>query len=508
MQPTFNKLLSCAGAFIVIASFSTTSFSNNVQIANLTLTGQNTASDFTLVQFDLSWENSWRVSAGPKNWDAVWLFVKYRIGSGEWKHASLNNSGHTAPTGSTIDNGLLDPTQPFNSSTNPSLGVFIYRNTDGSGDNNWTSVQLQWNYGVDGVADDDGVDIKVFAIEMAYIPEGAFLVGSGGSYLNNDFRGLTDGSWTTVIGNTIPFQINSEGSITLSQTAGALWSTGGLTFLGGGGTLPAAYPKGYQSIYCMKYEISQQAYVDFLNTIDGTQATQRQIIVGGAGRNFVAVSGGVYSTTAPYLPMNYLGWQDLSAYLDWSGLRPMSELEYEKICRGTLTPFVGEFAWGTTTRATLAYSRSNDYAADEAISNNYNSAGNAALEGASGVPVRSGIFAANPANTGRETSGATFYGVMEMTGNTWERTVVFADIVGHAYDGIHGDGFIDTSGNANVSNWPGTNGVAVDYRGGTYDMDLVSFGYEPARISNRTYSRSWNITRNYTFGGRGVRTAP
>jgi len=33
---------------------------NNIQISNTKLTGQNTAEGYTLVQFDLTWDNSWR----------------------------------------------------------------------------------------------------------------------------------------------------------------------------------------------------------------------------------------------------------------------------------------------------------------------------------------------------------------------------------------------------------------------------------------------------------------
>jgi len=43
-------------------------------------------------------------------------------------------------------------------------------------------------------------------------------------------------------------------------------------------------------------------------------------------------------------------WQDISAYLDWACLRPSSELEYEKACRGAnVSSTTGEFAWGIST---------------------------------------------------------------------------------------------------------------------------------------------------------------
>ena len=53
--------------------------SNNIQVSNVRLTNQNTTDDFTMVEFDISWENSWRYSGGPSNWDAAWIFIKYKI---------------------------------------------------------------------------------------------------------------------------------------------------------------------------------------------------------------------------------------------------------------------------------------------------------------------------------------------------------------------------------------------------------------------------------------------
>ena len=44
---------------------------------------------------------------------------------------------------------------------------------------------------------------------------------------------------------------------------------------------------------------------------------------------------------------NWLSWADVAAYLDWSGLRPMTELEFEKACRGPNAPVAGEYAWGS-----------------------------------------------------------------------------------------------------------------------------------------------------------------
>jgi len=89
---------------------------NDILVSSATLTGQNTIAganniaNFTMVRFNLSWSNSWRVATGPSNWDAAWIFVKYRIEGGTgctpgaWQHATLSNvnANHSVTT----DNGV------------------------------------------------------------------------------------------------------------------------------------------------------------------------------------------------------------------------------------------------------------------------------------------------------------------------------------------------------------------------------------------------------------------
>ena len=45
-------------------------FANNLQI------GAPTLASTTSLQFTIQWDNSWRLTTGPANWDAVWIFVK------------------------------------------------------------------------------------------------------------------------------------------------------------------------------------------------------------------------------------------------------------------------------------------------------------------------------------------------------------------------------------------------------------------------------------------------
>jgi hypothetical protein len=130
-----------------IIFFPSVIYSNNVNISNVTLIEPDPTTKLVTIQFDISWQNSWRISSSPSNWDAVWLFVKFKVGDGVWQHAKLNNSGHTAPSGSIIDIGLLNPSSAYNVSTNPGVGAFFYRSAVGTGTFSHSNVQLRWNYG-------------------------------------------------------------------------------------------------------------------------------------------------------------------------------------------------------------------------------------------------------------------------------------------------------------------------------------------------------------------------
>jgi hypothetical protein len=106
---------------LLLAAFCLPLFANNITISNPSLTTGNGNEGYSFVTFDLSWENSWRLSSGASNWDAAWVFVKYRVGSGEWLPANLHNTGHIAGTGTPADItvGLVDDTLAFHADFNP-----------------------------------------------------------------------------------------------------------------------------------------------------------------------------------------------------------------------------------------------------------------------------------------------------------------------------------------------------------------------------------------------------
>ncbi|MCP4001704.1 MAG: hypothetical protein GY727_12415, partial [Gammaproteobacteria bacterium] len=153
-----KQIISTATFLILLIGINASA--NNLQISNVSFASYNSINKYAMLQFDISWDNSWRTSSAHNNWDAVWLFVKYRLNNGDWQHATLNATGanHTAPGGSTIY-GQSD-----------GKGVFMYRSANGAGTNTWTAAQLRWEYGTDGVADaGTHLDFKILGIEVVYV---------------------------------------------------------------------------------------------------------------------------------------------------------------------------------------------------------------------------------------------------------------------------------------------------------------------------------------------------
>lgn len=621
------KTIACITVFIHSIFLS---HANNVTISSVMLTGQNTSSDFSMIQFNISWDNSWRTSVSPNNWDAAWVFAKFRVGASDptftnvsssgttitlsggatttnlrvgmpiwvtsavgtgvipnntvissitnsttfvisatpttalsnasiqcnriWEHARLNNTGHLAGSGATITSGLVDPSSAFNSTTNYATGVFLFRNTDGGGSVNFTGNQLQWNYGANGLGDNDVVSVRLFAIEMVYVPGGVdFNVGGGGS-------GHTSTTINTGNATTAP-----SGSGSLGGQAGGYPTSAT--------NIPATstWPNGYNAFYCMKYELSQGQYRDFLNTLTRSQQANRVASSVAQGTTtlttrFVMENLTTFSTTrrnslkcdasfdanlpitfycdadndgigneandGEWIAANLLVWWDVAAFLDWSALRPMTELEYEKACRGTNAAVVGEYAHGTTSSTTpntqtpLNAGTSSEYLTNTSgyVSTNI---GNAANSRSGGCAHYAGASAT------RARSGATFYGILDMSGNLREMTVNISTVAGRSYRGHHGNGEImrfaataSTIGAADVDYWPGingnstitnanstfggttgiTHGAGIGTRGGAYSQS--SFDASIIGVSGTNQSASFSSARLGEVGIRGVRTQP
>ena len=505
-----------------VALLATQVQANNIRVSNVRMRNQDVAGKALNVVFDLSWENSWRTDhPSCTNWDAAWVFVKFRPpGSNAWEHARLSvvAGDHNAP-GGTISVG--------SDGTN-GMGVFVYSSAVRSGDVSYASTQLRWNYGSNGYAFAKGdiVEVSVQAMEMVYVPAGSFYVGSGGTEPGS----FTDGSW--VSGATIPFLITGTWDRQITNAAGKLWgtSTTGNSTIGGAGTLNANFPSGFNAFYCMKYEITQGQYRDFLNLLTRAQQATRATV----GADYFALT----ATTAisqrngircpsiiPVAPApvvfgcdgnanrilnetddgmdwacSYTSLEDGCAYADWAGLRPMTELEFEKACRGPATPVPNEYAWGTATAIQQSsHTNGTDGSGTEMAlptNANYNTPGSI-IPG----PVRVGIYATT--NSTRASSGASYWGIMELSGNMSERSVTVGEVtVGRLFTGVHGDGALTAAGAANVPNWPVTTGFG--FRGSRYWASGIY-----SKISDRFYAIDSASTRIQSVSwGRCVRTAP
>ena len=443
-------LLSITVAFIALNSMA-----NNITVTAATLSGQSLSAHTEVVNFTVSWENSWHTSINESNYDGAWIFVKFRrlTGTGDWRHCTL-----TAATVGTGTPGILTV-------QNDLKGAFINRNADGIGNVSFTGNQLVWNYGADGVADNETVEINVFGLEMVYIPTGAFQLGSGGTETYAFQTGPTAAAGT----NSVPYKVTNA-AITFGSTAGNLNTSGnGPTT----GTLPSSYPTGYNAFWIMKYETTQQQYVDFLNHLDLARANTNNLVAtffSGTHPNLIAPQ--------PERTMNYVNSQRLAALADWSGLRPYTEMEFEKICRGAnIPPLPNEYVWGSTTISPLV-SVTNTGLTNEAV--NLPSTANTNIAGSfsAGTLTRAGIFARATLST-RELSGSSYYGVMNMADNALEVCINTVNATGLAFDGsINGDGYLNATGNTDITNW--TNSLSYGWRGGAYNSALSA-----ARTSDR-----------------------
>lgn len=460
-----------SSAFSVAFLCASALWSNNIQVSNVSLVGQNTAADSWQVQFDINWENSWRTSTAEANHDAAWVFIKFRAGlDPAWRHATLSASGHVGPLAPASDQ----------------KGAFIRRNTDGIGNFSSTGVQLRWNYGLNGVADNDLIEVRVLAIEMVLVPQGAFVVGDGTSTgIERQFEAGNTGA---------PFTIGSEAALTLGGTAAGNLSNHNNVTTGGGfnddfnytttTTLPAAFPKGFNAFYLMKYECTQGQYVDFLNMLSATQAAARfagmSPLTGVAGLTIddTGTAPEVYVTTTPERGCGMISLADMLAYADWTALRPMSELEYEKACRGNRPAVANEYAWATTSLRSTQYIATNAGSANETV-NAIGTEGNANIQGllTPSRPMRTGVFSGSLVAPDRQASGAGYYGAMELSGNLDELTISVGSATSRQFNGANGDGSLTSAGLADVAGWPAT-GSPVSLRGS-------GFGNASAPFTNR-----------------------
>ena len=473
---------------------------NNILVKEIVLKDVNTAAGTMSVQVDVAWENSWRIEGGAFNHDAAWVFLKYMVRGDEWRHASLTGVART-PTGSTVE------------VASDGKGAMIYMAASGGTAVSYSDLELTWDYAADGLSDADTnrVAVRAFAVEMVYVPQNLFALGGVGTEGQRFYRVDANSSLRD------PYTVASEAAIAIGSAVGELYYEAGGQSGDQTGTLPADFPKGFASFYAMKYEVSQQQYVDFYNTLTASQQAALDLTgptnknsTAEVNRNAISLQeeGSIASTFLPDLPVNYVRGVQALAFLDWAALRPMTELEFEKLCRGPIDAEANEYAWGSSGIYTDEYIISSAGTPNEAVANadrngvgvaNAVYAATVASSTATQGPLRNGIFANGTEDFNRSETGGSFYGLMELSGNLGELVVTAGTAEGRAFTGNHGDGTLTASGTHDVTGWPAT-AAGLGSRGGSY-------GDPTARltVADRATAASYDAAIQYN-GLRGVRT--
>ena len=450
---------------------------------------------YATIEVRLAWENSWR---DAENWDAAYLFLKYRTGSGSWTHIPVQLAGNI------ISSPYTYMTATPNQTTAP--GLFIYRDNLGAGNPN-VVCKIRWKTNFRQEQFDNGeVQLLAQAIEMVFVPAGPYVLGDS----------LSASCFADSYGKPITVRTES--------------SNIGLGYVQEGGvyqnvTVSASYPKGFQGFYMMKYELSQEQYVNFLNTL--TLAQQKALLpnwsslkegdyIFGDAKGRSCRNGIILAYhTDPAAPMvfannfnkddeyngagdgqtiasNYMSIYDLLAYSSWSGLRPMSEMEFEKACRLPYPSLEKRgYAWN---KGDGTIARAMNLSAEGFESENVG-VGNVNFKNTFEGPLRCGIFAKS-GNSTAQASGSTYWGGMEMSGNVRELCRNVNDW--YFYWNRHGEGAYN----------PGLWSASLSYygvRGGGFTSDA-----EELQVSDRSlreYFKEKSATfRDSTVGFRMVRT--
>jgi hypothetical protein len=406
--------------FLLMVLFSTVAFGNNILVQNVTTTGNNATNKTIQVQFDLSWENSWRDAI---NWDAAWVFMKFKNASGVWQHVQLNTTGFANGTGTANTMQV----------TSDKVGCWVYRSAQGSGTFNNTTMQLQWNYGLSGLTSVTGLEVRVYAVEMVYVPQGDFNCAK--SFNNQTVAWATLRSFISS-GNNFPV-INNRLSPTIQYNDGNLISLKikgdvGVDFDNNGIVENSNYPTGYKPFYAFKYELTEQQYSDFLNTLSSTQLSN--LGVAGSG---ITMNNGLYFTSTPNKACGQSNATRLFAYADWSGLRPMSFLEFNKASYGPLQP--------------LYVKQSPCYYGQRFLFDGYPAWGSSGSSYVLDVLSNVGSFTSSTSN--RVQSGSSYYGLLDLTGNAHEPVI---RLINSSFGIINGNGQLDISGNSDISSWSST----------------------------------------------------
>ena len=329
MVPGFGKgaarRLACSIVAVLVSSPLSAALANDLRIETGTVERSAGGSGLR-VTAKVAWKNAWR---NTRNHDAVWLFVKVRLSpNAPWRHARLlaTRAGGPlacAPSGDHV--GAFCRAAATTHRGDLAGDVVLELDTT-----SWPSTVLTAAT----------LEARAFGIEMVYVPDGPFSVG------DRDTASVSHAAFyrsTATGGHGGPYRITSEAAIRVAPEEGALYYQARSPQYEGdrGGPVPPEFPKGTRAFYIMKYETLQGQYADFLNTIGHYAASFRAPLGGleyATERGSIRIVDGAYVGAKPNRPANQMSWDDGTAFADWAGLRPMTELEYTKAARGPADP--------------------------------------------------------------------------------------------------------------------------------------------------------------------------
>ena len=445
-----------------------------------------------------------------------------------WEHVDV--TAHSAPAGATVE------------SVADQKGVFIFRSEKGAGRVDFKDVELLWELDRDTKSRVNQIDVWIFALEMVFVPSDPFWVGQDNCSASTgpvgclyDFSARSGAYRIEAENAEIPVCPKEPGSVRpLCYDRNSTGYSGDRK-----GPIPRAFPKGVDAFYAMKYELTQQQYSDFLNTLPTTFAVQNRFPYVGEGQQgsrltvFFTPTAGSTLALQPSRAYNWSSWIDNAAYMDWAALRPMTELEFTKASRGTADPVDDEFAWGNSSYVSpagrivgpeLPFSTLT-------VNGNVNINDNSFIGGDGGqgplpgdgfalprgkyeetlLPSAEATFRGPdlerqplPFGLGfREVEGRSFYGLTQLSGNLWEMTITIGSPEGRLFEAVNGDGSVTLAGEADVPTWPKRGALGIGFRGGSWLA-----GNSSGQIANRFQAANAYPVRTPDFGLRAVRNAP
>ena len=430
------------------------------------------------VLLDLKWKNSWN---NVKNHDAIWVF---------FKSTPSGRNFFIAPSGHTVVKQYDGSPKCTIKLSKDKIGFFVYVVDKYRGDVN---VRLKIRIDKEALGNFNVYSgtLQIMAIEMVHIPSASFWLGEAdtakarqyASFYKSNEAGKHEGL----------YQISSENEIRVGKEKGNLYYASPQAVYNGDqtGIISQAFPKGFSAFYLMKYEISQGQYATFLNSISASQTHHR---VNFSGRQYYDLRGTIrfdgknYLADKPDRPANFISWDDAMAYADWAGLRPYTEMEFEKACRGSAMPMPRSFPWSSESKVNIE--RKVNEEGDLVLANKLNE---------------------SQLNDGNlEQFAASHYWVMDLSGSMWERVITIGDERGRSFTGSHGDGRISEFGFATNKDWP--DGISekggYGFRGGGFYNSGRTYGefnpYSP--VSYRPFASWSGGNRSEAYGSRFART--